>query len=117
MKFLVDAQLPRRLARWLSEKGFDTLHTLDLPDKNSTTDHQISDISIREQRVVISKDSDFYDRYFDKLEPWKLLFLTVGNLSNDALIELFEKNMDQIIAELETAQVIQMSRTTLTIIA
>ncbi|WP_394368063.1 DUF5615 family PIN-like protein [Leptolyngbya boryana] len=31
MKFLVDAQLPTRLARLLSEAGYDTLHTRDLP--------------------------------------------------------------------------------------
>lgn len=35
MKFLVDAQLPRRLASWLNEAGHDTLHTLDLPKKTS----------------------------------------------------------------------------------
>jgi len=28
MKFLVDAQLPKRFANWLNEAG---LHTLDLP--------------------------------------------------------------------------------------
>ena len=31
MKFLVDAQLPRRFANWLNEAGQDALHTLDLP--------------------------------------------------------------------------------------
>jgi predicted nuclease of predicted toxin-antitoxin system len=32
MKFIVDAQLPRKLALWLQSQGFDALHTLDLPD-------------------------------------------------------------------------------------
>jgi predicted nuclease of predicted toxin-antitoxin system len=31
MKFLVDAQLPRRFCGWLTEAGHDALHTLDLP--------------------------------------------------------------------------------------
>ena len=31
MKFLVDAQLPVRLARFLQASGYDTLHTRDLP--------------------------------------------------------------------------------------
>ncbi len=31
MKFLVDAQLPRRFATWLTDAGHDALHTLDLP--------------------------------------------------------------------------------------
>ncbi len=38
MRFLVDAQLPRRFANWLNEAGHDALHTLDLPRKNLTPD-------------------------------------------------------------------------------
>lgn len=30
MKFLIDAQLPKRLCDWLRAKGYDALHTLDL---------------------------------------------------------------------------------------
>lgn len=41
MKFLIDAQLPRRLAHQLEVAGFETTHTLDLPQGNRTTD-QIS---------------------------------------------------------------------------
>jgi len=29
VKFLIDAQLPRRLARWLNDRGFDAIHTLE----------------------------------------------------------------------------------------
>jgi predicted nuclease of predicted toxin-antitoxin system len=29
MKFLVDAQLPRRFTKWLNEAGHDALHTLE----------------------------------------------------------------------------------------
>jgi predicted nuclease of predicted toxin-antitoxin system len=38
MKFVVDAQLPRRLARELAEFGHDAVHTLDLPAGNHTPD-------------------------------------------------------------------------------
>ncbi|MEH1991726.1 DUF5615 family PIN-like protein [Nostoc sp.] len=31
MKFIVDAQLPVRLARFLKTSGYDTIHTRDLP--------------------------------------------------------------------------------------
>ena len=59
MKFIVDAHLPRKLSNFLNEKGFDCIHTLDLPKKNATSDREINALSIKEQRVVISKDSDF----------------------------------------------------------
>jgi len=41
MKFLVDAQLPRRMALWLSESGHDAKHTLDLPAGNRTPDAEV----------------------------------------------------------------------------
>jgi predicted nuclease of predicted toxin-antitoxin system len=47
MNFLVDAQLPRRMAAWLAAVGCDAIHTLDLPDGNRTTDEQINDAAAR----------------------------------------------------------------------
>jgi predicted nuclease of predicted toxin-antitoxin system len=41
MKFLVDAQLPRRLAHRLRDRGHDALHTLDLERGNRTPDRQL----------------------------------------------------------------------------
>ena len=46
MKFMVDAQLPRRLAASLKRWGHDVLHTLDLPSGNRTPDWRINEISI-----------------------------------------------------------------------
>lgn len=43
MRFLVDAQLPARLARFLNDAGHDALHTSELPDGNRTTDVRIAD--------------------------------------------------------------------------
>ena len=59
MKFIVDAQLPARLAKWLQTQGFDAIHPLDLPDKNLTSDVHIIELSTLEERIVISKDYDF----------------------------------------------------------
>ncbi len=113
MKFIVDAQLPKKLARWLSAKGFDVIHTLDLPDRNKTTDAEINLLSIREKRVVISKDSDFYNRFFQKLEPYKLIFLTVGNITTDEMIHLFDRNLNRIIDEIAFNNVVEITRTSI----
>ncbi|MFN8456395.1 MAG: DUF5615 family PIN-like protein [Anaerolineae bacterium] len=59
MKFLIDAQLPRRLVYRLQEAGHDAIHTLDLPLGNRSPDQVISEISEREQRIVMTKDADF----------------------------------------------------------
>lgn len=113
MKFIVDAQLPRKLADFLVEKGFDCIHTLDLPNRNRSDDQEITKLSIEEKRIVISKDSDFYDQYFLRLEPHKLLYLTTGNISNKALIEIFSKNLNKIVEELETNSVVELTRTSI----
>ena len=44
-KVPVDAQLPARLARFMSSLGPDTLHTLELPDSNRTADAQIVEVT------------------------------------------------------------------------
>ncbi len=110
MKFLVDAQLPRSLAKFLCDKGHDAIHTLELPDKNDTTDREINRISFAEQRVVISKDGDFYDSFTARREPYKLLRIQTGNSNNEALLSLFEKNLDSIIAELSSGSFVEVTR-------
>jgi len=110
MKFLIDAQLPRSLAKFLRDKGHDAIHTLELPDGNDTTDAEINRISIIEKRVVISKDGDFYDSFTALREPHKLLHIKIGNSDNAVLIGLFEKNLDNIIAELASASVLEITR-------
>lgn len=110
MKFLVDAQLPRSLAKFLCDKGHDAIHTLELPDGNDTTDKEINRISLAEQRVVISKDGDFYNSFTAVREPHKLLYVRTGNLENAALISLFEKNLGTIISELDSGSVVEVTR-------
>lgn len=36
MKFIVDAQLPYVVAKLIKAKGFDAIHTDDLPNKERT---------------------------------------------------------------------------------
>ncbi len=110
MKFLVDAQLPLSLARFLYSHGHDAIHTIELPDGNDTTDGEINRISLTELRVVISKDGDFYDSFTAKREPYKLLHIRTGNCSNAALIGLLEKNLDTIIIELTSGSVVEITR-------
>ncbi|ANE56964.1 DUF5615 family PIN-like protein [Methylomonas sp. DH-1] len=109
MKFLVDAQLPRQLAVGLNWRGHDTLHTLDLPLGNRTSDTEINRISVEEQRVVVSKDADFVNSFLLFGKPFKLLLISVGNISNRALLELFDKNLPMMVAALESYDFIELT--------
>jgi predicted nuclease of predicted toxin-antitoxin system len=55
MKFLVDAQLPRRLAQELMVSGHDVIHTQELPLGNRTPDGQITALATREGRVLVTR--------------------------------------------------------------
>ena len=94
MRFLVDAHLPMRLVYWLRERGHDVIHTRELPRKNKTDDVDIIELSIAQDRTVVSKDEDFYKYFILKGQPPKLLMLTMGNIDNRGLIVLFERNID-----------------------
>lgn len=47
-KFLIDAHLPRRLARIMQAQDLDVVHTLDLPEANRTKDSDINKLSLQE---------------------------------------------------------------------
>jgi predicted nuclease of predicted toxin-antitoxin system len=91
MKFLIDAQLPHRLSQWLQAERHDAIHTRDLPMGNRTGDTVINELSMQEQRTVITKDEDFVDVFLLRHRPYKLLLVSSGNISNKELEQIFRK--------------------------
>lgn len=115
MKFLIDAQLPRKLAKTINDAEYRAIHTLLLPKANNTTDADINELSITEEWIVITKDSDFVDSFLLKNEPWKLLLISTGNIRNDELIKLFLSNIQNIAVAFETHHYIELSKKNLLI--
>ncbi len=115
MKFLIDAQLPRRVAAWLTAAGYDSIHTLDLPDANRTTDQQMNHIANREQRIVVTKDADFVDSHLLRGEPAKLLLISTGNINNRELEALIQPLIPQIVLEFEESSLVELGRDRLVI--
>lgn len=109
MKFLVDAQLPPILAIWLSEKGFDAIHTDNLPDRDETPDSVIRSVADAAGRIVITKDSDFYDSHLLFRQPAKLLLITTGNLKNRQLLDLFRQNFGEIIQLFQSYSLVELN--------
>lgn len=110
MKFLVNAHLPRRLVKQLNDKGHDAIHTRDLPEANRTQDSEIRTLSLREQRILITKDADFSDSFRLKRGPYKLLLITTGNITNKELFELFFRNFEQIETAFEQYSFLELNR-------
>jgi predicted nuclease of predicted toxin-antitoxin system len=98
VKWLIDAQLPPRLAALFRERGYDAIRTLDLPDGNRTPDEAIIACAVRESRIVVTKDADFVPHCVFRRRPQKLLPIATGNIRNQALETLLAATLPQLAA-------------------
>ena len=103
-------RLPVRLAKFLQASGYDTLHTRDLPQQNATSDTVINDISIEQERVVITKDADFVDSFFTVQKPSKLLLVSTGNVRNSELEKIFKNNLSVLVGLLQSNDYVEINR-------
>ena len=90
MKFLVDNQLPSSLARWLTARGHDAGHVLDRGE-GQTDDRQLWQSAIFENRIMVSKDEDFFILATRPNDVGQLLWLRVGNCRTPMLLAAFDR--------------------------
>jgi predicted nuclease of predicted toxin-antitoxin system len=110
VRFIVDAHLPRSLCYILDEAGYDAVHVSGLPEQNRTRDQVINEISITEQRVVITKDTDFYYSHLLHRRPYKLLLIRTGNLRARELVILIQRELPAIVEALESHSLVELDR-------
>lgn len=110
MKFLVDAQLPAGLVAGMRRLGHDAIHTSELPEGNRTTDSGVVCVCLEQQRVLVTKDTDFVDSYLIRREPEKLLVVSTGNVLNAELRAIFLANISRIVTLLEECSYLEVSR-------
>ena len=116
MNFLVDAHLPPALGQWLRTAGHDAIHASELPAKNQTTDTVINEISAQQDRVVISKDTDFYYSHVLTGKPHKLLLIRNGNIRVRDLRHLFQQHLPAILQALETNSLVELDHSEIRIV-
>jgi len=109
VRFLIDAQLPKQLSDFLNQKGYDSIHTLQLPNANSTSDKEVNEICLNESRILITKDNDFLDSFYILDIPEKLIIVTTGNIRNQQLIQLFDNHLDSIQKLITTNRLLEIS--------
>jgi predicted nuclease of predicted toxin-antitoxin system len=117
MKFVVDAHLPPGLCALLQAAGHDAVHTSGLPARNRTPDEILNELSFREQRVVVTKDSDFYHSHLLHGKPWKLLLVRTGNIRTRDLKTLFQTHLSTIVAALDQNSLVELDRQKVRVIA
>ncbi len=110
MKFVVDAHLPPSLCVSLRAAGHDAIHTSQLTARNRTADEIINQLSVAEQRVVITKDADFYHSHLLHGKPWKLLLVRTGNIRTRDLTALFQRHLPAILAAFDRHSLVELDR-------
>jgi predicted nuclease of predicted toxin-antitoxin system len=108
VKFLIDTQLPAKLARVLSAAGHDVVHTSQLPDGNRTTDAALAALADQQGLVMVTKDRDFRDSHLLHHSPQRLLVVATGNISNRDLLALFSNNLETVVEALSEATFVEL---------
>jgi predicted nuclease of predicted toxin-antitoxin system len=69
---------------------------------------------VREQRVVVSKDADFFYSHILQGRPWKLLLIKTGNISSQDLCILLEQHLPLIETALHGHTLVEIDRSSIT---
>ena len=103
MKFLIDVQLPGKLADWLRARGFDAVHALEL-GLGQADDTALWKLAGGEERIMISKDEDFFILATRPGDEGRLLWLRMGNCRTGNLLMILEKRWPDIEQTLQEGQ-------------
>lgn len=96
MRFLCDVHIPISLAKRLAEAGHDSQHVNRLPAKWHTSDRDIATLADQEERILITKDSDFRDSCILQGTPKKLIKVNLGNIPHTQLTSILLDNLERI---------------------
>ena len=103
MNFLVDAQLPPALARWIEHQGHTAAHVAEIGLREAD-DATLWEHARTHGGILISKDEDFVDRWLLSNKPVPLLWIRKGNCSNRALVTWLEPFWPDVVKRLEQGE-------------
>ena len=100
MNFLVDAQLPPAFVRWLTQQGHcSSTRRGSWPAQAEDT--VIWDHALRTGAIVVTKDEDFAERTARDTAGTVIVWLRVGNSTNQALLQWLAPRWSEVIELLD----------------
>ena len=105
MRFLVDAQLPPALARWLADRGHDAEHVID-HRLETTDDRVIWDFAQAQDAVIVTKDEDFAVRRSLAQSGPRIVWIRRGNTSRRDLLVWFDALFPDVLDALNRGEII-----------
>lgn len=103
VRFLVDAQLPPGLAQRLSARSFPAEHVNRI-GLGVASDAAIWSYAARTQSTLLTKDEDFVTLARDHPNGPQVVWIRIGNITNDALWRAIEPLLDEIIQALNAGE-------------
>ncbi len=99
MRFLVDAQLPPVLARWLAAQGHEAAHVGDL-GMQAASDAAIWDHALASSSAIVTKDEDFAQRKVLADHGPVVVWVRLPNTRRRDLLAWFETVLPDVLAAL-----------------
>ncbi len=103
MRWLVDAQLPPALARWLSSQGQAAEHVADVGFLQAS-DERIWTYAGHNHVTLITKDEDFPTLLRLRPNGAAVVWVRLGNTTRAQLLGAFERALPEILRALEQGE-------------
>jgi predicted nuclease of predicted toxin-antitoxin system len=102
-RFLVDAQLPPGLAKHLSALGYDADHVNRI-GLGAAGDRAIWAYAVAKAAVLVTKDEDFVALARHGPPGAPVVWIRIGNCTNDALWRVLGSALPEILVALEAGE-------------
>jgi predicted nuclease of predicted toxin-antitoxin system len=103
MRFLVDAQLPPALARWLAGQGHEAAHVGDL-GLHAASDASIWNHAQASSSAIVTKDEDFAQRKVLADDGPAVIWIRLPNTRRRDLLAWFERVLPDVLSALERGE-------------
>ena len=99
--FLVDVNLPKYFS-FFNDHNFVFVSDINL----QMSDTEIWDYALKNELVILTKDTDFYNRFLVAENAPKIIYFQLGNCSLKQLHDYFNVNWQKIQLEIENSKLI-----------
>jgi predicted nuclease of predicted toxin-antitoxin system len=103
IRFLIDAQLPPGLARRLASRGYHAEH-VNRVSLGIATDLTIWRHAASIGAILVTKDEDFVALAEREPQGPQVVWIRIGNISNDALWSAVDPLLNQIVEALNSGE-------------
>jgi len=102
-QFLIDENLPRAIS---FQGDFSFIHVVDFGRQMS--DSEIWDYAIKNNFIIVTKDTDFYDRIILHGPPPKIIWIRFGNMRRKKLEEKIKELWGRIVQEIDEYDLLEI---------